>query len=107
EEKAPWPVEQRAYAWEIGEFTPADYQCVCQEVWTDSKPLDYARIHQFCPSLNGHQLRNASHWLAQRDDVDTSTFIEYLREHDMSSNVEIEEVPRVDWKDLKGVDDVI
>jgi hypothetical protein len=33
--------------------------------------------------------------------------VAYLLEHNLTSNVEISQVAPVDWKDLKGVDDVI
>jgi SpoVK/Ycf46/Vps4 family AAA+-type ATPase len=57
--------------------------------------------------LTGHQLRNATLWLARDPGLTTAAFIQYLRERHLASNVEIEEVQPVRWSDLKGVDDVI
>ena len=57
--------------------------------------------------LNAHQLRNASLWLRREPGLDTDLFIQHLRANDLTSNVEIEEVAKVDWNDLKGIDEVI
>jgi hypothetical protein len=77
---APWPVQRRAYAFEIGEFTPADYECICRaylepDAW---ERLDYAKIHCFAPALNAHQLKNACVWLAHVAELHSDRFIEYL-----------------------------
>jgi primosomal protein N' len=106
EEEAPFPVQLRASVWEIGDFTADDYQSLMAAYAPAGKP-DYARVHRFAPGLNGHQLRHAGVWLAQNADATTETLIDYLREHNLASNVEISQVAPVDWKDLKGVDDVI
>jgi ATP-dependent 26S proteasome regulatory subunit len=45
--------------------------------------------------------------LRQSVSLDTDAFIDYLRAHDLTSNVEVDEVRKVEWKDLKGLDDVI
>jgi hypothetical protein len=47
-------------------------------------------------------LRNASVRLNSEPELDTERFLQYLEEHQMNSNVEIEEVPKVEWTDLKG-----
>jgi len=106
---APWPVRRRAFRWEIGDFTEEDYRCLC-EAYLDPQAagqLDYARIHRFAPVLNGYQLKSACAWLGRDPGLDTDRLIEYLKSQNMTSNVEIEEVARVDWNDLKGVDDLI
>jgi transitional endoplasmic reticulum ATPase len=106
---APWPVRRRAYCWEIGSFSPADYASICR-VYLEAEVadgLDFVQIHRFAPVLNAHQLTNASVWLRREQVVHTDRFIEYLRSQDLTSNVEIEEVAKVDWNDLKGVDEVI
>jgi transitional endoplasmic reticulum ATPase len=64
-------------------------------------------IHRFSPKLNAHQLRSASISLAGERALDTERFMNYLSSRNLTSNVVIEEVARVDWNDLKGVDDVI
>jgi len=104
----PWPLTRRAYCFEIGDFQPEDYASICGGLLSDTKgELDCARIHRFAPALTAQQLRNACNWLARSENLDTDIFIEYLRSHDMASNVELEEVQQVSWSDLKGVDDVI
>jgi len=40
-------------------------------------------------------------------ELSTARFTEYLAAQNMTSNVELEQVAPVDWKDLKGFDDVI
>ena len=109
EDDAPWPIERRAYTAKIEEFAAEDYAAICRAHMPEGPAgaLDYERIHRFSPCLTGHQLKNAAVWLGRNADLDTAAFTEYLRSQDMSSNVEIREVPAVDWKDLKGVDDVI
>ena len=108
ETDAPWPIIRRAFTSEIGDFTPEDYRAICQGAPGEERGgLDFNRIHRFAPALNAQQLRNACTWLARGGDLHTETFIEYLRSHDMTSNVELDQVQRVSWSDLKGVDDVI
>jgi hypothetical protein len=90
---APWPVRRRAYSWDIAEFQPADYECICR-AHLDRKAadkLDYAKIHRFAPMLNAHQLKNACAWLRREAGTDTKCVIEYLRSENMVSNVEINE----------------
>jgi SpoVK/Ycf46/Vps4 family AAA+-type ATPase len=69
--------------------------------------VDFDAIHRFAPELDGHQLRNASLWLGRAAGTTTTAFLDYLREHYLTSNVQIEEVQPVRWSDLRGVDDVI
>jgi hypothetical protein len=70
EESAPFPIQRRASVWEIGEFTPEDYECIVRAYAPAVSP-DYARIHRFAPALNGHQLRNAGQWLGRNPAVTT------------------------------------
>ena len=108
EDDVPWPLARRAFAWKLAEFEPEDYGCICQSfLGTTGEPLDFARIHRFAPALTAEQLRHTCTWLSHAKSVDTQTVIDYLRSHFMVSNVELEEVQRVSWSDLKGVDDVI
>ena len=109
EDEAPWPVRRRAYQWEIAAFGVEDFECICRSLLPAeiADRLDYAQIHRFAPALSAQRLKNACNWLAREKETETADFIEYLRSHDASSNVELEEVQRVDWKDLKGVDGVI
>jgi len=102
----PWPIRQRAYSWEIGEFAAEDYARICASLRGKSR-VDFTRVHRFAPALSARQLWNACEWLRHEPDVDTDVFIEYLRSRDLTSNVELDEVQRVAWSDLKGVSDVI
>src|SRR6185436_13043048 len=83
---APWPVRRRAYSCEIGEFTPADYECLCRAHLEANAAdrLDYAKIHRFAPALNAHQLKNACVWLAREADLHSDRFIEFLCSQNMS-----------------------
>jgi transitional endoplasmic reticulum ATPase len=105
--EAPWSIARRAFAFEIAEFTAADYEHICRANSPAPLAFDYEAIHRFAPELDGHQLRNVAIWLGRDLNTDTTAFIDYLREHHMESNVEIEEVQPVKWTDLRGVDDVI
>jgi SpoVK/Ycf46/Vps4 family AAA+-type ATPase len=109
EDSLPWPVRSRACAAEIGDFTPADYECICRAYLSAvvADRLDYNEIHRLATELNAHQLKNACLWLNRDPDLDTGRFIEYLSAQHMTSNVHQEQVARVDWTDLKGFDDVI
>ncbi len=104
---APWSIARRAFTWEIGEFAAADYEHICRACSPSPLAIEFDAIHRFAPELDGHQLRNATLWLARDPNLTTTAFIDYLREHYLASNVEIEEVAPVRWSDLKGVDDVI
>jgi AAA+ superfamily predicted ATPase len=106
EEEAPFPIQRRASVWEIGEFAAEDYACLLRAYAPSAAP-DVARVHRFAPALSGHQLRNAGLWLSRNPAASTEDFTVYLREHNLASNVEVSQVAAVDWKDLKGVDDVI
>jgi ATP-dependent 26S proteasome regulatory subunit len=107
--EAPWPIRRRAFTWEIGEFAAEDYRVLC-EAWLDAPSagqLDYARLHRFAPMLNAYQLKSACAWLKPKPELDTERLVDYLKSQNMTSNVAIDEVARVDWNELQGVDDVI
>jgi transitional endoplasmic reticulum ATPase len=103
-------VRDRAVCWELDEFEPEDFACVCRRYLGEtSERLDFERIHQFAPALNVYQIKNACLWLGLLRDAEptTESFIDYLRSRNMTSNVDIDEVEEVSWSDLRGVDDVI
>ena len=107
--EAPWPIRRRAYIWDIGAFGAEDYEPVCA-AYVDlesSAELNYARIYRFAPGLNAYQLKNACTWLGRQGIVTTDGLVEYLKAQYLKSNVEIDEVPHVDWTELQGVDDLI
>lgn len=105
----PASVNRRAYIFEIAEFGPDDYACIC-EAWLPAEVaahLDYAKVHRFGPALMAHQLKSACLWLADNLATGTDDLITYLREHHLASNIELGEVEPVDLRDLKGVDELI
>ncbi len=109
EDEAPWSVRRRAYTFEIRDLAVEDFACICRALLPAAmaEALDYAQIHRAAPKLTAQQLKNACRWLAQKEGVDTPQFIQYLRDHQLVSNVELDEVQKVDWSDLKGVDSVV
>jgi transitional endoplasmic reticulum ATPase len=102
-------VQARAWTFDIGEFTAADYEVICAHYLSRESTvgLEFAKIHRFAPALNAHQLRKACLWPANRNGLTTDAFIAYLSSNNMTSNVAIEEVQPVTWNDLQGMDDVI
>ena len=105
---APPPLLSRAFVVEIDRFTAADYESICRAYLSDAaRRLNFAEIYRFAPELNAHQIRNACVWLRAGRELDTARFTAYLAERNMTSNVELEQVEVVDWRDLKGYDDVI
>ena len=105
----PDPVLRRAHSWFITDFTVEDFEVICSAYLDPAvaRRLDFAEIHRFSPGLNAHQLRKAAVWLSHEPGVDTARFLDYLNSHNLASNVAIEEVEPVNWRDLKGVDDLI
>lgn len=103
----PETIGNRASKTPIEDFSPADYRHLC-ELFLGSElagQLHFEKIHRFAPRLNAHQLRNACR--RRRDRTDTSEFIQYLRDQELDSNVELGEVATVRLDDLKGIDDII
>jgi AAA+ superfamily predicted ATPase len=109
QDSVPVPVWSREYGWKIKKFNAEDYECLCRRYLPAgiAARLDYTKVHRFAPNLNGHQLRKACLWLASEKNLGADEFVAYLRSQNLASNVVIEEVQPVNWKDLKGVDDVI
>ena len=109
EDRVPSPIQQRAYTCKIDDFDPADFECICRVHLGAglASRLNFGEIHRLAPKLNGHQLRKVCIWLQSNSDLNTEGFIDYLQAQHMVSNVDLEEVQVVDWKELKGVDEVI
>ena len=105
----PAPIYQRSLDFRISDFQPADYEFLCRSYLGPAlaEHLDYAKVHRFASGLNAHLLKNVCPLLHGRHELDTAGFIEHLRSYGLSSNVDLEEVQRVDLRDLKGVDEVI
>lgn len=98
-------LSQRAHSYFIQNFKPEDFEVICSAYLDPavSRRLDFVEIHRFAPNLSAHHLRKASMWLAHEPGLDTKRFCGYLGEHNLQSNVEVEEVEAVTWDDLKGV----
>lgn len=109
EHYTPDPIRRRAYSWKIGEFSLEDYASLCGAFLNPETAvgLDYAKIHRYAPVLTAYQLKGCCGWLRNEPGVDTDRFIDCLSQQNLISNVSLDEVQPVDWKDLKGVDDVI
>jgi ATP-dependent 26S proteasome regulatory subunit len=105
----PSPVYQRSLDFCINDFRPTDYEFLCRAFLGPALAdrLDYAKVHRFAARLNAHLLKTVCPQLRGRQGLDTAAFIEHLRSHGLSSNVDLEEVQPVDLRDLKGVDEVI
>jgi ATP-dependent 26S proteasome regulatory subunit len=105
----PRPLGRRALVLEMEKFTSEDYAWICRSYLSPERAcrLDYVRVHKFAPLLNVWQLKRACGSLRNNTELDTEAFITYLSDHDLMSNVEVDEVRKVDWKDLKGLDDII
>lgn len=104
--------DARAYAFWIGKFEPEDYsQLIASFLDAESATkIDVGKVHRFAPNLSAHQLRAACVWLRTDEppgSVTTDRLLDYLRSRRLASNVELDEVAQVDFRDLKGVDDVI
>ena len=69
--------------------------------------LDFAKVHRFAPALNAHQWRQFGAGLGSEHTAGTEAFIDYLRTHHLTSNVDLDEVQPVSLSDLRGVDDVV
>jgi transitional endoplasmic reticulum ATPase len=93
----------------IPEFTIDDYAALCTHYLGAEKAraLDVKKVHRFAPKLNARQLRDTCVALRDKPSLDTEILIAYLREHHMASNVDLAEVQAVNFKDLKGLDDVL
>lgn len=106
---APGPLAVRAYSFGIEKLGPEDYRFLCSRFLQQesSDRIDFKRLHQFAPKLNGHQLRASCEWLRSDSSLDTDRFIEYVRSQRMASNVDLGEVEAVEFSSLKGIDDVL
>jgi hypothetical protein len=101
-------VRSHGYTFGITDFTPDDYRFLCQAHLGDAAGrLDFEQVFRFAPRLNAHQLRAACVWLRSDAGLDTGRFVDYLRSHYLTSNVDRSEVAPVRLEDLKGVDEVV
>jgi len=104
---APGPIAHRCYYAGFSKFQVEDYAAICGEyLGKSARKLDFKKIHRFAPKLNAHQLKSVAFWFKGKT-VDTETFIEYLRQRRMASNVDLGEVEAIDLHSLRGLDDII
>ncbi len=105
----PEVLARHAHSFVIENFVAEDFEVICSAYLEPavSQRLDFAEIHRFAPRMSAHQLRKAAIWLSHDPGLTTARFCEYLNLHNLTSNVEVEEVEAVTWDDLKGVADVI
>ena len=97
------------WSWGIDDFNPEDYRDLCMAyLGGKGKDIDFEKIHRFSSELTGHKLRSSCEWLAlKKDTISSDDFIEYLRQREMASNVNLGDVEEVDLRSLCGIDDVI
>lgn len=106
--QVPDSIRERCYAFSIDDFEPADYQHLCENILGKrASGINFGKVHRFAPKLNAHQLKLACRWLQATGNLDTDSFVDYLRSQQLASNVSLGEVANVDLDELKGVDDVI
>jgi transitional endoplasmic reticulum ATPase len=93
----------------IAEFEPDDYRAICLGYLGAAvvERLDFAKVHRFAARMNARQLRRACEALAAAPALTTDDFIDWLRTHQLASNVDLGEVQPVHLRDLKGLDDVL
>jgi ATP-dependent 26S proteasome regulatory subunit len=105
----PEPLNERCFAYNIDSFAPDDYRHLCGVFLGQrlAKALDFEKVHRFAPNLNAHQLKSASAWCGSEESLSTDRLIDYLRSQELTSNVELGEVARVELSELEGVDDVL
>ena len=105
----PLPVHTRAVVCSMEDFAKEDYLAIGMNLLgaEASKSLDFGRVYRYAPALSVHQLKSGLAWLRCQKVFGTEALIGYLTEHNMASNVDLEEVTPVTWTDLKGMDDVI
>jgi transitional endoplasmic reticulum ATPase len=103
------PITQRSADFRIKDFKPADYEFLCRAYLDESIAgrLHYRKVHRFAPHLNAHQLQWVAVRLRGQVKLTTEQFIDFLRSHHLTSNVDLDEVQKVTLRDLKGVDDII
>ena len=102
--RVPQPVWNRAAVVKLAEFRSKDYRALAGANFAH---IDFTQVHRSAPTLNAYQLVRACTRLAENRGLSTADFIADLNRHHLTSNVELAEVQPVDWKDLKGMDDVI
>jgi transitional endoplasmic reticulum ATPase len=101
-----WALAERT---SIAEFEPEDYRAICRAYLAAEvvARLDFDKLHRFARRMNARQLRRACEALNGAPELTTDDFIDWLRTHQLASNVDLGEVQAVHLADLKGLDHVI
>src|SRR5262249_48612863 len=105
----PEPVLQRALQFGIPDYTPDDYAFLRRAHLGSPLPsaLASSGLPRSPPPLSAPLFRTVRPALRRRASLSTQEFIDYLREHGLTSNVDLGEVQRVELRDLKGIDEII
>lgn len=106
--KASPSVDSRCFYLGFDRFSPEDYRFICALGLERPSPnLDFERIYRFSPRLNAHQLKTTCKALQNSGNLETDSFVGYLLEHHLASNVSIAEVEKMEMAEIKGLDDIL
>ncbi len=105
----PQPLWRRAFRLEMPAFAAADYAFFGQRFLPASLAagLNYDQIYRFAAHLNVHDLKRMCLHAAQVPKLDTDGFVALLREQQLASNVDLDEVQPVELGDLCGLDELL
>ena len=67
----------------------------------------FEEIYRFAPGLNIYQLQSVCQNLNFKKDLNSNDFINFLLEHHFTTDFSIDNKDMLDFKDLKGMDDII
>ncbi|MFK7768535.1 MAG: AAA family ATPase [Mariniblastus sp.] len=101
----PLPLSRNASSHSLRKFLPADYAHLIENLL--NKVLDVDEIHRFAPRLNAYQITEVADWFESQTGCTTALFMEYLRNRQLASNVELDEVDTIELSDLVGIDDLV
>lgn len=101
------PFRSKCLKVELSSFTPLDIAHLFHRMCPLSlEAVDFQTIHRFAPRLNTHQIWRASLQLRKAYTRNTSSFVKFLENHALTSNVNQEEVAQVSLDDLYGIEEV-
>jgi predicted AAA+ superfamily ATPase len=107
--QAPGPLHERSTYHGFENLTPEDYAFLVAKLAGPKRAaaLDFKKIHRYAPKLNVYQLRGVCHDLRADAQLETETFIQWLRENRLTSNVQLGEVQAVSLSSLRGLESLI
>lgn len=101
------PFRAKCLKTELSSFSPIDIAYLFRSMSPISlENIDFEAIHRFAPRLNAHQIWRASLQLQEVHVEHTDSFVAFLEDHALTSNVNQEEVTQVSLDDLYGIDEV-